>query len=213
MVNYYQQGGQAEQDVVGQVIAGLIENPEETLSALMQSEQANEIVQEIAQRAQSGDEEATQAAQVIQQAVEAQQAQAQKAAHGAKLNYIKRLQGIPQEDEQVVYFKCGGKAYSKIVKKSCGGNKMMVKAQPGSKMPKGGSSPKMNEIKKDINAKKKQQPKQEKKKPNNLDKPVYNTPFYKTERERRRYNENTMGGPNGEMAEGKKGMKMSKKCK
>ena len=62
-------------------------------------------------------------------AMENQQKQAQKALHGAKLNYFKSLKHQCAEDEEVVYYKKGGsvtcgckkKEQGGEVKKDCGG--------------------------------------------------------------------------------------------
>ena len=64
--------------------------------------------------------------QAVQNQQKQQQAQAQKAAHGAKLNYFKSLKNQCAEDEEVVYYKKGGSV-------GCGCKK---------KMEEGGQTPK-----------------------------------------------------------------------
>lgn len=66
----------------------------------------------------------------VQNQKKQQQAQAQKALHGAKLNYFKSLKHQCAEDEEVVYYKKGGsvtcgckkKEQGGEVKKDCGGS-------------------------------------------------------------------------------------------
>ena len=62
-------------------------------------------------------------------AMENQQKQAQKALHGAKLNYFKSLKNQCAEDEEVVYYKKGGSVRCGCKKKEEGGE--VVKAQDG----------------------------------------------------------------------------------
>lgn len=50
------------------------------------------------------------------------QANAQKAAHGAKLNYVNNLKHKCADDEELVYFKAGGKVGCGCVKKQGGGD-------------------------------------------------------------------------------------------
>lgn len=118
-INFLQQGGQMQQDPVGQVIQGLLQDPQGTMQALSQmqgqqggKEQVNAILQEIVKRAKGGDQQAAQAIQVLQQAMQGgQQAapqQAPAAKNGAKLNYLKQLKGKCPEGEELVYMKKGG---------------------------------------------------------------------------------------------------------
>lgn len=81
--------------------------------------------------------------QAVQNQQKQQQAQAQKAAHGAKLNYFKSLKNQCAEDEEVVYYKKGGsvgcgckkKEDGGQVKKDCGGSAIAkFKMQYGNKM-------------------------------------------------------------------------------
>ena len=59
--------------------------------------------------------------QAVQNQQKQQQAQAQKAAHGAKLNYFKSLKNQCAEDEEVVYYKKGGSVTCGCKKKEEGG--------------------------------------------------------------------------------------------
>ena len=57
----------------------------------------------------------------VQNQKKQQQAQAQKALHGAKLNYFKSLKNQCAEDEEVVYYKKGGSVTCGCKKKEDGG--------------------------------------------------------------------------------------------
>lgn len=57
------------------------------------------------------------------------QQQAQKAQHGAKLNYIKSLKHKCADDEELVYFRKGGKVGCGCVKKGEDGTKMKEPAK------------------------------------------------------------------------------------
>ncbi len=105
-INYFQAGGQMQQDPIAEVISGLIQNPQQTIQALSQSKDANAIVQEIVKRAKAGDQQAAQAVQVLQQIMQQQQAPAAK--NGAKLDYFRRLRGKCPQGEEMVYMKNGG---------------------------------------------------------------------------------------------------------
>lgn len=155
-MNYFQQGGQMQQDPVGQVIQGLLQDPQATMQALSQmqgqqggKEQVNAILQEIVRRAKGGDQQAVQAVQVLQQAMQGQQQtqpapqQAQIAEKGAKLNYFRKLKGLCPEGEEMVYMKNGGclcqkkkdGGEAKINKKQFfGKDKKVSKAQEGKKI-------------------------------------------------------------------------------
>ena len=67
--------------------------------------------------------------QAVQNQQKQQQAQAQKAAHGAKLNYFKSLKNQCAEDEEVVYYKKGGSVGCGCKKKEDGGQ--VNKAEDG----------------------------------------------------------------------------------
>lgn len=125
MVSRFQQGGQA-QDILTQVIGGLIQDPETTIQKLSEAEQSQpgtlkQIYTAIGQMAEQGSQEAAQAKEILDQAMNQQ---AQSARHGAKLNYIKRLQGICPEGYTTQYFKIGGRIYSQMIPMSRCGSKM-----------------------------------------------------------------------------------------
>lgn len=119
-INYFQQGGQMQQDPVGQVIQGLLQDPQGTMQALSQmqgqqggKEQVNAILQEIVKRAKGGDQQAVQAVQVLQQAMQGEQTQpatqqTPMAKDGSKLNYFRKLKGKCPEGEEMIYMKNGG---------------------------------------------------------------------------------------------------------
>lgn len=78
-------------------------------AAMSGDQQANQQIQQIMQAAQQGDQQAMQIAQMIQQVAQAmQQQQVQAAKFGAKLNYIRQLNGTCPEGYRVEYFKSGG---------------------------------------------------------------------------------------------------------
>lgn len=116
------------EEIVQQVIQGLLQDPESTLQQLQQAgEQGQQVLQAVIQAAEQGDQNAQQAVQVLQQAM----GQAQSARNGAKLNYIKRLNNICAEGEELVMFKVGGKLCKKCQKAkkaSCG---MKTKMEDG----------------------------------------------------------------------------------
>ena len=138
-INYFQQGGQMQQDPVGQVIQGLLQDPQGTMQALSQmqgqqggKEQVNAILQEIVKRAKGGDQQAAQAVQVLQQAMQGGQQQTQQAPaakNGAKLNYLKQLKGKCPEGEELVYMKKGGTVCPVCQKKKDGGEAKVNKKQ------------------------------------------------------------------------------------
>ena len=122
------------------------------IQAASQGDQkATQAIQQIMTKAQQGDQQAVQLAQAIQTVMQEMQGQSQKAAHGAKLNYIKKLSHKCADDEELYYFKKGGsvdcgckkkmedggkttKKKSSIddfknrkVKKDCGGSKFKMK--------------------------------------------------------------------------------------
>lgn len=130
MINYYQQGG--KQDPIAQVIQALASDDQQmqaqAFKAIQESGQADQIIQEIANRAQQGDQAATKAVALIDQVIKS--ARAKKAKYGAKLNYIKQLKGICPEGFEMAYFKAGGKVCSKCVraqKEACGGKTKKMK--------------------------------------------------------------------------------------
>lgn len=100
-VNYFQRGGQTQNDVQRQVEA-LVE------AALAGDQKATQQVNQIMQAAKQGDQQAMQLAQMIQQAATKLQGQATVAKLGTKLQYIRSLK-----------FAKGGKA-KKCCMNACG---------------------------------------------------------------------------------------------
>lgn len=88
------------------------------VGALVQAAQggdqkAAQQLQQIMQAAKNGDPQATQIMQIVQKMM------TQKAAKGAKLDYIKRLNGICPEGYEMQRYAVGGQIISKCMK--CGG--------------------------------------------------------------------------------------------
>lgn len=97
-------------------------------AAMQGDQQAQQQVQQIMEAAQQGDPQAQQIAQLIQQIVQQMQGQqAQMARLGAKLNYIKYLNGKCPAGYEMTYYKQGGKT----VKAGCKKCKQMQKNEPG----------------------------------------------------------------------------------
>lgn len=87
-------------------------------AAMQGNKQAQQRVQQIMQAAQQGDQQAAQIAQMIQQvAKQMQQQQVQAAKFGAKLNYIRQLNGKCPDGYEMQYFKQGGRVCKKCVAK------------------------------------------------------------------------------------------------
>lgn len=132
MINKFQEGGQMDQQQqLIQQVAALVQ------AAMQGDQQATQQIQQIMQAAQQGDPQAQQIAQVIQAvAQQMQQGQAQIAKKGAKLDYLKRLNGECPEGQQMTYFKVGGKVCKKCQKMveaaKCG--KKVKKSETGSKV-------------------------------------------------------------------------------
>lgn len=152
MINFYQKGGQVDPitGIIEQLSSDDPQQQQQGIATLSELQDADQVVQEIATRAQQGDSKATKAVQFIQQVVEASKAQAQKAAHGAKLNYIKNLQGICPEGYEIYFFKAGGQMCRGMKKKECGGK--VKKGEDGLDMPDNRSL--MQRIKDKISGKK-----------------------------------------------------------
>lgn len=112
-----QAGGQMQQQQLMQQIAQLIQQggPEQAVQALM---------------AQGASQE--QATQLVQQVMQAMGG-TPSARQGAKLNYLKSLQGICAADEYLTYFKAGGSICPVCAKK-----KQIQEAKCGKKLQKGG---------------------------------------------------------------------------
>ena len=106
---------------------GAAPSPEEQVAQLVQAAQqgdkeAQQKIQQIQQAAQGGDQQAQQIMQMIQQIMQ----QAQSAKQGAKLNYIKRLKGLCEDDEDLVFMKRGGKVCKVCQKKQQQQQQMMM---------------------------------------------------------------------------------------
>ena len=108
-INYFQQGGAMQQDMMSQVQA-LVQ------AAAQGDEQATQQITQIMEAAKAGDQQAMQIAQIIQKVIEQMQGQATSAKWGAKVGYIKSLK-----------FAKGGKTCpaceKKVEMKACGGKK------------------------------------------------------------------------------------------
>ena len=139
MINYYQQGGAAqEQDPQEQIVALV-------LAAMQGDKKATQQIQQIQTAAEQGDKQAAQIMQFIQQVVQQMQQQAQKAKHGAKLQYLASLRGECPEGTHMSYFKAGGQICKKCVQNQIQQDKCGGKAKK--KMAKGGATKTINSIK------------------------------------------------------------------
>lgn len=134
---FFQQGGQvqqsSEQDAVMQFVQALAQtlqaDPNQVIQAAQQNPEALKSAVQVYQQTQ----DIQQAAQAFSQAL---QSQAQSAKHGAKLNYLKALKNQCAEDEELVYFKKGGKVDCGCVKKTQEGGKAPKKESPVMKFKK-----------------------------------------------------------------------------
>lgn len=129
----HQAGGQIQQQQLIQQIAQLIQQggPEQAVQALM---------------AQGASQE--QATQLVQQVMQAMGG-TPSARQGAKLNYLKSLQGICAADEYLTYFKAGGSICPVCAKK-----KQIQEAKCGKKLQKGGGVSKaVDDIKSQLRSK------------------------------------------------------------
>ena len=142
MINYYQQGGQAQEDPT-QKIAALVR------AAQQGDKQAIQALQQVEQAAKQGNKQAMQIMQIVQQIME-QQNQAQAAKHGAKLNYLASLRGICPEGSHTEYFKAGGQICRKCVKDA---EENAQKAVKKNKMACGGATKAVNTIKAEMGIK------------------------------------------------------------
>ena len=123
MIRKFQQGGQ-QQDALMQFVQGLAQTLQVDPQQIVQIAQQNpEALQQAAQVYQQTND-MNQAAQTFAQNV---QKNARKAAHGAKLNYIKSLKHQCADDEELVYFKKGGAFDCGCQKKKDGGKTPLTK--------------------------------------------------------------------------------------
>ena len=79
-------------------------------------------------KSQGGDEFLKKVDEYIDQAEKEQTKQAQKAEHGAKLQYLKSLKNKCNEDEELVYYKKGGSVNCGCKKKEEGGEVIKAKS-------------------------------------------------------------------------------------
>ena len=130
MINKFQQGGQAgsQEQAIVQFIQGIAEvlqaDPQQVAQIAQQNPKALESAVQVYQQTQ----DIQQAAQAFAQSM---QQQTQAARHGAKLNYIKSLKHQCAEDEELYYYKKGGRVGCGCKKKEDGGE--IKKAQKGTK--------------------------------------------------------------------------------
>ena len=105
MIKKFQQGGKQE-DAVMQFVKGIADtlqaDPQQVIQAAQQNPDALKAAVQVYQETQ----DIQKAAQTFAQAI---QGKAKKAEHGAKLEYVKVLKKTCAEDEELVYFKNGGK--------------------------------------------------------------------------------------------------------
>lgn len=92
-------------------------------AAMQGDEQATQQIQQIMQAAQQGNEQAQQLAQMIQAVAQQLQGGGQQqptgtpsARRGAKLQYINSLRNVCGADEQIEYYKAGGKTCHRCIK-------------------------------------------------------------------------------------------------
>lgn len=119
MINFYQDGGQVQDDSQQKIIA-LVQ------AAQQGDQQAQQTIQQIQQAAQQGDQQAAQIMQLIQQITQQMQQQVQAARHGAKLNYLASLRGYCPQGSHLEFFKVGGQIckkcmQNKVQEDKCGG--------------------------------------------------------------------------------------------
>ena len=90
-------------------------------SASQGDKQATQAIQNIMEQAKQGNQEAVAIAQAIQQVAQEMQGQVQRAEHGAKLQYFKKLKNQCADDEELVYYRRGGSVDCGCAKKKEGG--------------------------------------------------------------------------------------------
>lgn len=117
MIQKFQQGGQ-QQNAIMQFIQGLAETLQADPQQIIQIAQQNPDALKAAVQTYQQTQDMGQAAQVFSQSVQ------QRAAHGAKLQYLKSLKNQCEDDEEVFYYKKGGHL-------NCGCKKKVVKANSG----------------------------------------------------------------------------------
>lgn len=116
MIKKFQQGGQQQQQL-DQIFAMINQQPEEALKQLVQSGAKPE---DIAKIVQVGVQQGKINPEVGNAVMQALQGQVSAARHGMKLQYIKSLKHQCADDEELYYYKVGGKVDCGCKKK--GGN-------------------------------------------------------------------------------------------
>lgn len=104
MINKYQQGGSAQQQLM-KFIEGIAQVLKADINQITQAAQQNPEALKQAVGVYQQTQDIQQAAQAFAQAFK----QTQTMRQGAKLNYIKSLKSICKEGEELVYMKAGGK--------------------------------------------------------------------------------------------------------
>lgn len=131
-MNKFQQGGQVQQQQqMEQIFTMIDQQPEEAIKILQQ--QYKVTPEQIMQIVQAGEQEGkirSEVAQAIYQMF------TKAASHGTKLNYLKSLKHQCADDEELVYFKKGGKVNCGCVKKNQEGGKTPKKESPVMKFKK-----------------------------------------------------------------------------
>lgn len=105
MIKKFQQGGQQQQQL-DQIFAMINQQPEEALKQLAQSGAKPE---DIAKIVQVGVQQGKINPEVGKAVMQALQGQVSAARHGMKLQYIKSLKHQCADDEELYYYKVGGK--------------------------------------------------------------------------------------------------------
>lgn len=116
MIRKFQQGGQ--QDAILQFVQGLAQTLQADPEQIVQIAQQNPEALKAAVQTYEQTQDMGKAAQIFAQYA---QKQAQKAAHGAKLQYLRTLKNRCAEDEEIVYYKRGGSLKCGCQKKEDGG--------------------------------------------------------------------------------------------
>lgn len=116
-----------QNDAVMQFVQGLAQTLQADPNEIIQIAQQNPDALKSAVQVYQQTQDMQQAAQAFQQSVSQQ---TQKAAHGAKLNYLRKLKNKCAEDEELVYYKRGGSLDCGCVKKQETGGKTPKKQTP-----------------------------------------------------------------------------------
>ena len=125
MINKFQQGGK-QNDAIVKFVQGLAQvlqsDPNQIIQIAQQNPEALKAAVQVYQKSQNIEQAAQVFVQTAQQTAQSQPTQQQVAAarHGAKLQYVKSLKHQCAEDEELYYFKKGGKAGCGCKKKDGG---------------------------------------------------------------------------------------------